>query len=38
MPLIQSKLNYTNKLMNIKNENLKKTLTKLIEAYNDKNN
>jgi hypothetical protein len=38
MPLIQSKLNYTNKLMNIKNEKLKKTLTKLIEAYNDKNN
>jgi len=31
-------LNYSNKLENIKNEELKKTLNKLIEAYNAKNN
>jgi len=33
-----AKLNYSNKLENINNEGLKKTLSKLIEAYNDKNN
>jgi hypothetical protein len=32
------KLNYSNKLENINNEGLKKTLNKLIEAYNAKNN
>jgi hypothetical protein len=37
-PLSGSKLNYSNKLENIKNEELKKTLNKLIEAYNAKNN
>ena len=36
--LNQSKLNYSNKLENINNEELKKTLGKLIEAYNAKNN
>jgi len=36
--LNQSKLNYSNKLENINNEGLKKTLNKLIEAYNAKNN
>ena len=36
--LNQSKLNYSNKLENINNEGLKKTLSKLIEAYNAKNN
>ena len=34
----RTKLNYSNKLENINNEGLKKTLTKLIEAYNAKNN
>ena len=38
MPLNEKKLNYNNKLENIKNKELKKTLSKLIEAYNDKNN
>jgi hypothetical protein len=38
LPLNESKLNYSNKLENIKNEELKKTLNKLIEAYNAKNN
>jgi len=38
LPLNEAKLNYNNKLKNIKNEELKKTLTKLIEAYNAKNN
>ena len=38
MPLNKKKLNYNNKLENIKNKELKKTLSKLIEAYNDKNN
>ena len=38
LPFNKSKLNYTNKLENIKNEELKKTLNKLIEAYNAKNN
>ena len=33
-----AKLNYSNKLENIKNKELKKTLSKLIEAYNAKNN
>ena len=37
-PLNEAKLNYSNKLENINNEGLKKTLTKLIEAYNAKNN
>ena len=37
-PLNDTKLNYNNKLENIDNEKLKKTLNKLIEAYNDKNN
>jgi hypothetical protein len=34
----KDKLNYSNKLENINNEGLKKTLNKLIEAYNAKNN
>ena len=34
----RTKLNYSNKLENINNEGLKKTLNKLIEAYNAKNN
>ena len=38
MPLNKTKLNYSNKLENIKNEGLKKTLNKLIKAYNAKNN
>jgi hypothetical protein len=33
-----AKLNYSNKLKNINNVELKKTLNKLIEAYNAKNN
>ena len=37
-PLKEAKLNYSNKLENINNEGLKKTLNKLIEAYNAKNN
>jgi len=37
-PLNEAKLNYSNKLENINNEGLKETLTKLIEAYNAKNN
>ena len=37
-PLNDTKLNYSNKLENIDNEGLKKTLNKLIEAYNVKNN
>ena len=37
-PLNEVKLNYNNKLENINNEGLKKTLNKLIEAYNAKNN
>ena len=37
-PLNKVKLNYSNKLENINNAGLKKTLNKLIEAYNDKNN
>ena len=36
-PLNEAKLNYSNKLENINNEELKETLTKLIEAYNAKN-
>ena len=36
--LNETKLNYSNKLKNINNEGLKKTLNKLIEAYNAKNN
>jgi hypothetical protein len=36
--LKRGKLNYNNKLENINNEGLKKTLKKLIEAYNAKNN
>ena len=38
LSLNETKLNYSNKLENIKNEKLKKTLKKLIQAYNDKNN
>ena len=37
-PLNDAKLNYSNELKNINNEGLKKTLNKLIEAYNAKNN
>ena len=37
-PLNKPKLNYSNKLENINNQGLKKTLNKLIEAYNAKNN
>ena len=37
-PLNETKLNYNNKLENINNVELKKTLNKLIEAYNAKNN
>tara|TARA_B100000780_G_scaffold130489_1_gene91465 strand:- start:1087 stop:1578 length:492 start_codon:yes stop_codon:yes gene_type:complete len=37
-PLNEARLNYSNKLENINNEGLKRTLNKLIEAYNDKNN
>ena len=36
--LNKAKLNYSTKLEKINNEGLKKTLTKLIEAYNAKNN
>ena len=36
--LNHSKLNYINKLENVNNEELKKTLNKLIDAYNAKNN
>ncbi len=38
LPLNEAKLNYTNKLENIKNKELKNTLKKLIEAYNAKHN
>tara|TARA_B110000914_G_C15249652_1_gene347980 strand:+ start:71 stop:556 length:486 start_codon:yes stop_codon:yes gene_type:complete len=38
LQLNESKLNYNNKLENIENKELKETLSKLIEAYNDKNN
>ena len=38
LPLNRAKLNYSNKLTNIKSEGPKKTLNKLIEAYNAKNN
>ena len=38
LPLNETKLNYNNELKDIKNERLKKTLNKLIEAYNAKNN
>ena len=38
LPLGKAKLNFNDKLKNIKNEELKKTLNKLIEAYNAKNN
>ena len=34
----KTKLNYSNKLENINNDGLKKTLIKLVEAYNAKNN
>jgi hypothetical protein len=37
-PLNEAKLNYSNKLKNINNESLKKTLNKLIDAFNAKNN
>jgi hypothetical protein len=37
-PLMELKKNFNNKLENINNEGLKKTLNKLIEAYNAKNN
>ena len=36
--LNEAKLNYSNKLENINNDGLKKTLIKLVEAYNAKNN
>ena len=36
--LNSGKLNYSNSLENIKNESLKKTLNKLIQAYNAKDN
>ena len=36
--LNEAKLDYNNKLENINNKGLKETLTKLIEAYNAKNN
>jgi len=36
--LNEAKMNYSNKLENINNVELKKTLNKLIEAYNAKNN
>mgnify|MGYP002632911867 FL=1 len=38
LPLNQTKLNYSKNLENIENKELKKTLNKLIEAYNAKNN
>ena len=38
LPLNESKLNYSNKLEDIKNKELKKKLNKLIDAYNAKNN
>jgi hypothetical protein len=38
LPLNETKLNYSNELKNIENKELKRTLTKLIEAYNAKNN
>jgi hypothetical protein len=38
LPLNKNKLNYSNKLQDIKNEELKKKLSKLINAYNAKNN
>jgi len=38
LSLSEAKLNYSNKLENIKNNELKKTLNKLIDAYNAKNN
>ena len=37
LPLNKTKLNYKNNLDHVKNEGLKKTLNKLIEAYNAKN-
>ena len=37
-PSNETKLSYTNKLENVDNEGLKKTLNKLIEVYNAKNN
>ena len=36
--LDEAKINYNNKLENINNESLKKSLNKLIEAYNAKHN
>ena len=38
LPLNETKLNYSNNLEKVKNKELKKTLNKLIEAYNAKNN
>ena len=38
LPLNKNKLNYSNKLQDITNEELKKKLSKLINAYNAKNN
>jgi len=38
LPLNKAKKNYNNKLNNINNEGLKKSLNKLIDAYNAKNN
>ena len=37
-PTTTDKKNYNNKLENVKNEGLRKSLNKLIEAYNAKNN
>jgi len=37
-PTTSDKKNYNNKLENVKNEGLRKSLNKLIEAYNAKNN
>ena len=38
IPMNKTKINYNNKLTNIGSESLKKSLNKLIEAYNAKNN
>ena len=38
LPFSKAKLNYSNKLENINNKELKKNLNELIEAYNVKNN
>ena len=38
LPAYGARINYNSKLNNVKNENLKKSLNQLIEAYNAKNN